>query len=524
MRTTIKSCLLRGADALPLDVDVEMNLGEANTSFTFLGHSTSSNLDAQRCLRYALGLFAQDLPNGSIVIRMTTAAPRIPGAELPLLAMALGIAASDPRVRLEVLQGLLVMGKLTREGEIGAVKGVVPAAMLARERGFRGVLVPRANAHEALAVEGIEVNCAGDLGEVLDALRGRKALESAAPRKRRLRADTFDVTFLRDQSTARRAMEVAAAGGHHVMLTGEDGPVRDDLVHYLSAILPEMSSAERLETMRIYSAAGLLDDGLFSERPLRRPHWSIDTRGMEGGGPSIELGEASLAHNGVLYLQDLPAFAPRTISRLIESLKAKTKAVYRHGHLSLLPTAFQMVAAALPCPCGLRGSRYRECRCRRGDLQRYRKRMDSDLLSRTDVYSSIQPAQHQGNSEDRPTETLTRIRHQIEAALDRQRTRLAPWGLLRNAEMSRSVTREACKLDQHAEYALARLALPGRSLSEHMASRILRVARTIADLRDLEVIDTSCILESASYRLWSKPAAEASLSLIHSRGHSTRGG
>jgi magnesium chelatase family protein len=339
---------------------------------------------------------------------------------------------------------------------------------------------------------------------MVDALAGTAELPvptapGAGRRRRRIR-EPADMADVRDQGVARAAIEVAVAGGHNLLLSGPPGTGKTMLARRIPSVLPAMTREESLETTKIYSALGLVDRGLIEERPFRAPHHTISGAALLGGGTQPRPGEISLAHNGVLFLDELPEFARAPIEALRQPLEERAITIARVNGTLRLPSSFMLVAAANPCPCGWLGTGVRECTCGKVSIDRYRSRLSGPLLDRIDLQVLVGPVSIQKLRSERAGESSAKIRDRVTDARERQRARLAPWGLRCNAEMTTRVLRESCPLDAATELALVQEVERRTPISARSISRIIKVARTIADLLGQDRIQAGDICEAARYR------------------------
>lgn len=498
---SIRSATLVGVDAAAIDVEAELSLGLPYFSVIGLGSTTIQ--EARYRVQAALRVSGIALPQKKITINLAPASLRKEGASLDL-AMALSLLVAADFLEAEELRDTLVVGELGLNGDLRPVRGVLAMASLARMLGLKRVIVPRDNGAEALAISGLSVLAPGSLIEVVGALRGEISPAPVIPGIAKREEYAVDFREVRGQRVARRAAEIAAAGGHNLLVLGNPGSGKTMLARRIPTILPPLTPDEQIEVTKVWSAAGLTigRGGLMTARPFRAPHHTISEAGLIGGGSSIRPGEVSLAHRGVLFFDEMPETPRRVLESLRQPLEDREIVISRARHTARLPAAFMLVGAANPCPCGWLGHRSRPCLCTELDVRRYLGRLSGPLLDRIDMVidaPSLTPAELMSEEEGEPSAA---IRTRVVAARDLAEHRSGtPNALLHGQGLKKHGRPDDGGRALLAE-ALERLDLSARSVE-----RVLRVARTIADLRGEPVVGREAIGEALQYR---QPASWAS--------------
>ncbi len=508
MLGSIPTCALFGIDAYQVVVEVDVSGGKL-PSYHVVGLPTTSVREGAVRIRSALEHVGRGLPRKKITVNLAPADRRKEGASFDL-PIAVAILLADGLASTGALDGLLLLGELGLDGALRPVRGALAAGLLARELGMRGVLLPVASAAEAAEVSGIEVFAADHLRSVLEAMTEGAPLKrvtapsetpadgsSGAPPAA---APSTDMSDVRGQEAARMAIEVAVAGGHNLLMVGAPGIGKTMLARRIPTILPPLARDEALETTKIYSSVGLGRGGLVRERPFRAPHHTVTTPALVGGGTPPRAGEVSLAHNGVLFLDELPEFGRASIESLRQPLEDRVITIGRAtGHIRL-PASFLLAASANPCPCGWLGSEQRACTCGSGHIERYRSRLSGPLLDRIDLQVFVPHVSLRELRQGASGESSARIRERVLLARERQGRRLVEFGVRTNAEMSSRAMRATCRLSERAETELERLCQVRVALSGRGVDRLVKVARTIADLEGADTIEADHMLEASAYR------------------------
>lgn len=503
MLTKVYSAALHGAEAL--EVEIEVNEGAGDPKIIVVGLPDAAVKESKDRVTTAMANSGYRWPRGRTTINLAPADIKKEGPSFDL-PIALGMLAVAHGRDLPRLADCCVAGELALTGAVRPVKGVLPIALEARRRGRPVLIVPAENAAEASVVQGVSVHGVSNLRECFEFLDGQRKIPAAQSDLDAVfhRNQRFDVDFadVKGQAAVKRAFEVAVAGGHNLLVIGSPGAGKSMLAKRIPTIMPPMTLEEAIETTKIHSVCGLLDSScnFVAVRPFRAPHHTISDVGLLGGSTNPTPGEVSLAHHGVLFLDELPEFRRSTLEVLRQPLEDGRAVISRAAGTMTFPADFMLVAAMNPCPCGFYGHPKRECRCPPGQIERYRQRVSGPLLDRIDIHVEAPPVEYEALTSTAAEETSATVRERVERVrhiqAERFGTSLRP---AVNARMQPRHMREHCQISA-SSHALLKHAMEDLHLSARAHDRILKVARTIADLAGSPTISEDHLLEALQYR------------------------
>jgi magnesium chelatase family protein len=501
MLAKVVSCAVVGLEGAIVEVEVDISPGLP--SFTIVGLPDTAVQESRERVRAAIRNSSCNFPTRRITVNLAPADLKKagPAYDLPI---AIGILLSSEQIYADV-SNMLFLGELSLDGSLRHTHGILPMVALGREKGMSDVFVPNDDANEASLLDGIKVIPSVSLAQLVSHLRGEISIPQHQPDKdwRDITTDFshVDLAHIKGQEHAKRAIEVAATGGHNIIMSGPPGSGKTMLARSLPSIMPAMTIAEALEVTKIYSVSGLLsqDTPLINQRPFRSPHYTISHAGLVGGGQWPRPGEISLSHRGVLFLDEFPEFSHMSLESLRQPVEDKVVTISRAQGSVTFPANFMLVAAMNPCPCGYYGDPVKECKCSSGEISRYQKRISGPLLDRIDIFIEVPRVEYEKLTDDTPGESSERVGARVEAARQIQQKRFEGTKLTCNTEMTPIEVKEFCRVDPPSQ-SLLRTAMKQLHLTARAFHRILKLARTIADLDGADIIKANHLAEALQYR------------------------
>jgi magnesium chelatase family protein len=501
MLAKVRSGAIVGLDGAIVEVEVDISPGLP--SFTIVGLPDTAVQEAKERVRAAIRNSGGTFPMKRIVVNLAPADLKKagPAYDLPI---AVGILLSSEQVAADTSETMF-LGELSLDGSLRHTNGVLPMVSLAHEEGIPTVIVPEADAREASLIEGMKIIPMTSLARLVSYLQGEIPAPEYVPEARPEKAVPFtnltDLADIKGQEHVKRALEVAAAGGHNIIMCGPPGSGKTLLARSLPSILPPMTTEEALEVTKIYSVSGLLpsDTPMVRQRPFRAPHYTISNAGLVGGGHWPKPGEISLSHRGVLFLDELPEFGHSLLEVLRQPLEDKVVTISRAQGRVTFPASFMMVGAMNPCPCGYYGDPFRKCTCPSSLVSRYQRRISGPFIDRVDIFVEVPHIDYEKLTDDRLGEPSGKVQARVTAARTRQLKRFQGTRLTSNTEMTPAEIRELCQVEDAAQ-SLLQAAMKHLYLSARAFHRILKLALTIADLESSDIIKAHHVAEAVQYR------------------------
>ncbi len=502
MLSIVKSFTLEGLNGFPIDVEVDIQRGIP--SFDIVGLPSSTVRESRNRVRSAIINSCFEFFANKVTVNLAPADRKKEGSlfDLPI---AIGFLASTEQIVDKHIGQYVIVGELSLDGSVRRVNGIMPILISGLQMGYKKYIIPAGNEEEASYLKGVDVYAVKTLSDVTSFLSGILAIE---PIKKRdyipeSAANKYgvDMADVKGQLVAKRALEVAVAGGHNMLMCGSPGAGKSLLAKCIVTIMPDMSFDEAIETTKIHSVAGLItkDAGMVLQRPFRSPHHTASLHSLTGGGTKSTPGEISMAHNGVLFLDEMPEYSQKALETLRQPLEDGVITISRVAQTVEYPARFMLMASMNPCPCGYDGSRLRQCTCTPNEKRKYKAKVSGPLLDRIDIYVEVDGIEYNELRGNEVSESSAAVKARVANARAKQAMRFSEAGIHTNAEMNNAMLKEYCKLDKASED-LLQLAYKKFKLSARGATRVIKIARTIADLAGNKDITRQDIAEAVQYR------------------------